>query len=193
MTSGGGPDAFTFVVVAYDLPERIESVCPWQDRVYVGLADGSLIVLEPEFELHEDGPWSVERHVKGVGKKAITHMEPAPSLSSLFVLSSSGLQLLKLPELDVVPQVRTVHHRRGFLGDIVQVTVSGSPFRFAWNDAKALLCVAVRKTLVFYALEDMSLIETNTVVIPDTLRIMAWCGDRLCYGSYLIRTEYRSI
>lgn len=102
----GGPDAFTFVTVAYDLPERIESLCPYKDRVYVGLFDGSLVVLEPEFELHEDGPWAIEKHLKGFGKRGITQLEPVPSLSALLSLSNSGVMLHVLPELKQLAQVQ---------------------------------------------------------------------------------------
>ena len=183
MSSFEGLDAFTFVTVAYDLPERIDAVCPWKDRVYVGLADGSMVVLQPEFELHEDGPWDIERHVKGIGKKSISHLEPAASLSALFVLSQSGIQLYSLPELESIAQVHSGSVNAFRLIHSIQVPVSGGvPFRFAWNDEKSCLCVAVRRSLIFYTLEETQFIETNTVVIPDTLKVMAWCGDVICYG-----------
>lgn len=106
MSIGGGPEAFTFVIVSHDLPDKVESLCPYKDRVYVGLSDGSLIVLEPEFELHEDGPWSIEKRVKGFAKRGILQMEPAPSLPAMFTLSSGGLQLNSLPDLNLITHVR---------------------------------------------------------------------------------------
>ena len=72
----------------------------------MGLADGSLIVLEPEFELHEDGPWSIEKHIKGFGKKAISQLEPAPSFPAIFSLSYPGVQLHSLPQLELIAQVK---------------------------------------------------------------------------------------
>ena len=101
----GGPDAFTFVTVAYDLPERIESLCPYKDRVYVGLFDGTLVVLEPEFELKEDGPWSIEKQVKGFGRRGITQLEPVPSIPALLSLSNAGVMLHTLPQLQQLTQV----------------------------------------------------------------------------------------
>lgn len=49
------------------------------------------------------------------------------------------------------------------------------------------MAVALRRSVVFYKREGTSFIETNSVLIPDTIKLMAWCKNRLCYGT---RTRY---
>jgi len=100
-----GPEAFTFAVISHDLPDRIECVCPWNDRLLVGLADGSLIILEPEFDLYVAGPWSIQDHFKGVGKKAITQLEVISTLPGVLSLSGGVLSLHSLPDMSLLLHV----------------------------------------------------------------------------------------
>eukprot|EP00210_Caulerpa_lentillifera_P001355 g1303.t1 len=163
----GGPEAFTFAVISHDLPDRIDCVSPWHDRLLVGLADGSLVILEPEFGLDVVGPWSIQDHIKGVGKRGFIQIEVISSVPGVLTLSSGVLALHSLPGVSLISHV----------------AVSGSPYRFAWTDEESLLCVAVRKNLVFFTLQNTRFIEKTTVVIPDAVKTMAWCGNVVCYGT----------
>lgn len=41
----------------------------------------------------------------------------------------------------------------------------------------------MRKTLVFFTLQNKNFVERVTIPIPDTVKTMAWCANSLCYAT----------
>ncbi len=68
-------EAFTLEVVLDNFQKRIEALEVWEGRVFAGLADGTLMVLQEE-TLNGRGPrWQVSQAIKGFGQRRILQLQ----------------------------------------------------------------------------------------------------------------------
>ena len=71
--------AFSSSVVLDSFQKRIEVLEPWDGKVIAGLADCTLVVLQPD-QTDEIGSWQVVQALKSFSKKALLHIQvPYPS------------------------------------------------------------------------------------------------------------------
>ena len=67
-------EAFTANLVLQSLQKRIETVDVWEDKVMVGLSDGTLMILEPD-QAREDSPYQVMKALRSFGKKSLYQIQ----------------------------------------------------------------------------------------------------------------------
>lgn len=97
-----GPDTFTLSIITEEVPEKIECIGVWEDKVLAGLYDGSVVLYEPEFEEQTVGPWRLVRHAKGIGKKSLTQMDVSKSIPAILTLSDEGVKFHQLPNFELI-------------------------------------------------------------------------------------------
>jgi hypothetical protein len=74
-----GFTAYTHQTVVQQLGRTVLSLCPWEDRLLVGLADGSLLVLQQQPAADEGAtsssrPWQVVQVHKAFGRKGVLQL-----------------------------------------------------------------------------------------------------------------------
>ena len=66
--------AFRTHAVLQSLQKKIQAVEIWQEKVLVGLSDGTLMVLEPDSE-NLESPYQVVKAMRGFGKNCIYQLQ----------------------------------------------------------------------------------------------------------------------
>eukprot|EP00803_Ostreobium_quekettii_P007599 evm.model.scf_3833.1 EVM.evm.TU.scf_3833.1 scf_3833:4766-7651(-) len=167
----GGPEAFEFESACDDLQDKVECLLPWQSLLLVGAADGSLSVFDIPDQDAEDPTLTLSQRIKGFSKRALVQLDVIPTKPALLSLSDDGVHLHTLPDL---APICTVAGTRG-------------ASRFAWNQEKLTLAVAVKRKLAFHHLTGVEFMEMTTMAVPDVPLVLGWCGDAVCAG---FRKEY---
>ena len=67
-------EAFSSGLVLQSLQKKIEAVEVWENKVLVGLSDGTLMVLE-EDESRPESAYQVVKAVRGFGKKGVFQLQ----------------------------------------------------------------------------------------------------------------------
>lgn len=66
--------AFTAHAVLDSFQKKIEVLEAWDGKIIAGLADGSLMVLQPD-EVDKHGPWQVMQALKQFSKKYVLQIQ----------------------------------------------------------------------------------------------------------------------
>lgn len=138
-------------------------------RLYVGLGDGSLVVLTnagPQ-QTGSDSQWQVVQAHKAFGRKYIHQIQAIKQASLLLSLSEDGVNLHTIPQLNLT----------------CQASRTRAATRFAWSESSSMLCVAVKKKLMVYRYSGKDFVEPKEHVLSDTAQALQWCGDAVCVGT----------
>lgn len=66
--------AFTLSSVLEGFQKKIEVIEAWEEKVMAGLADGTLMVLQPD-DSGESKPWQIVQALKQFAKKAMIQLQ----------------------------------------------------------------------------------------------------------------------
>ncbi|KAK9844012.1 hypothetical protein WJX81_001849 [Elliptochloris bilobata] len=166
--------AFTCEVVLDNFQKKIEALEVWEGRVFAGLADGTLMVLQEEPSTDVGPRWQVSQAVKGFGQRRILQLQAWPERSLLLCLCEDGLTAHRLPSLALA----------------CQATRTRSAGRFALDAASDTVAVAAKRRLLLLRFNGNEFEEAKELGLPDAALALGWCGASVCLG---FRREYATM
>lgn len=161
--------AFTATSVLTNFQKQILCLEYVRSRLYVGLGDGSLVVLTGT-DTQQTGnasQWQVVQAHKAFGRKFINQIQAIRQSSLLLSLSEDGVNLHTIPQLNLTCQANRTR----------------SATRFAWNEAASMLGVAVKKKLIMYHYNGKDFVDAKEHVLADTAQALHWCGEAIAVGT----------
>ena len=162
-------DAFVSSTVLSNFAKQILSLELIGDRLFVGLGDGSLVILARP-EQQDSNPstsWQVAQAHKTFGKKYVSQLLAIKQSTLLLSLSEDGVNLYTVPQLKLTCQANR----------------TGSASRFAWSEDLSLLCVAVKRKILQFHYDGRNFVELREYNAPDVPQALHWCGDAICIGT----------
>ena len=161
--------AFTFGSVLSNFAKQILSLELIANRLFVGLGDGSLVILARPDEQDSSAStnWQVAQAHKTFGKKYVSQLLAIRQSSLLLSLSEDGVNLYTVPQLKLTCQANR----------------TGSASRFAWSEDQSLLCVAVKRKVLQFHYNGRDFVELREYNAPDLPQALHWCGEAICIGT----------
>ena len=152
--------AFTPSTVLSNFSKQILSVEYAGDRLFVGLGDGSLIVLARRDQKHDasNSSWQVVQAHKAFGRKQAT---------LLLSLSEDGVNLYTCPQLKLT----------------CQASRTRSASQFAWSEERSMMCVCVKRKVIQFHYDGREFMELKDFNAPDVPQALHWCGEAICIGT----------
>ncbi|GLI62985.1 hypothetical protein VaNZ11_005842 [Volvox africanus] len=166
-------EAFRVQSIIETLPgnQRVESLCPWNGYLLVGLQDGTIVQFSGQ---QDEGAWQVVRGHRSLERKAVVQMAAVQLAKRplLLTLTEDGVNLLTLPDMKLK----------------FQPMGSRGASMFAWSEESQLLAVAVRRKVILYHLHGSDLLDSGERTAPDLVSTMVWVsGGVLLLG---MRRQY---
>lgn len=158
--------AFSLAPVLTNFQKQILCLGFVSNRLYVGLADGILVVLTST-AAQTDSQWQVVQAHKAFGRKYVNQLQGIKQAALLLSLSEDGVNLHTIPQLNLT----------------CQASRTRSASSFAWNEASSMLCVAVKKKLHVYHYNGKDFVEPKEHVLADTAQTLHWCGEAVAVGT----------
>ncbi|KAA6422986.1 MAG: vam6 Vps39 isoform X1 [Trebouxia sp. A1-2] len=160
-------EAFRPTTVLSNFPKQILSLEYIGERLFVGLGDGSLVVLaKPEQAQDNNSSWQVVQAHKTFGRKYVSQLQAIKQSTLLLSLSEDGVNLYTIPQLKLTCQANSTR----------------SASRFAWSEDKSMLCVAVKRKVMQFHYDGRDFVELKAYSAPDTPQALHWIGDAICIG-----------
>lgn len=164
-------EAFKPSTVLSNFPKQILSLEYIGERLFVGLGDGSLVVLaQPEQPGDGNSSWQVVQTHKPAGRKYVSQLQAIKQSTMLLSLCEDGVYLYTVPQLSIRCRASSTR----------------SASRFAWNEDKSLMCVAVKQFMhhkvVQFHYDGREFVELKSFNAPDIPQALHWCGDAICIG-----------
>ena len=162
-------EAFTATTVLSNFQKQVLCLETVHNRLYVGLGDGSLLVLsDPGNQQHSsDSQWQVVQAHKAFGKKFVSQLLSIKQSALLLSLSEDGVNLHTIPQLKLT----------------CQASRTRSAARFAWSESSSMLCVAVKRKLAIYRYDGKDFVDPKEHTLPEAPQALQWCGDAVCYAT----------
>ncbi|XP_039010513.1 vacuolar sorting protein 39-like [Hibiscus syriacus] len=162
-------------------PNKIDAIESYGSKLLLGCSDGSLRIYgsdpsadrSPPSDPHalRKEPYSLERTVSGLSKKALISMQVLESRELLLSLSES-IAFHRLPNLET----------------IAVITKAKGANVYSWDDRRGFLCFGRQKRVCIFRHDGgRGFVEVKDFGVPDTVKSMSWCGENICLG---IRKEY---
>lgn len=158
--------AFSLTPVLTNFQKQILCVETVGSRLYVGLGDGSLVILTST-NADIDSHWQVVQAHKAFGKKYITQLQAIKQSALLLSLSEDGVNLHTIPQLKLT----------------CQASRTRSATSFAWNGASSMLCVAIKKKLHIYHYSGKDFVDPKEYSLTDVVQTLHWCGEAVAVGT----------
>ncbi|CAG8513221.1 6470_t:CDS:10, partial [Acaulospora colombiana] len=177
-------DAFKVSVALDKLPQKIESIFAYGQKLLIGTSAGALLVYEVKEPL-EDEPLSVnlvDTH-KTFSKRPIEQLDIIKEIGVLVSLSDGYVNIFDLNTLELQSQLAKTRGANLFaINTQIVISDDGIP-RIVTR-----LAVAVRRKLLVLTWKDTEFTDTKELLPPDKIRTMAWVSsDKVCLG---LATEY---
>ena len=157
--------AFSASVVLSNFPKQVLCLEFIGDRLYVGLGDGSLMLLAAD-STPTSSSWQVVKAHKAFGRKYVSQLQAIRQATLLLTLSEDGVNLFTVPQLKLTCQASRTRYAS----------------RFAWNEDKAMLCVAIKRKIIQFHYDGREFVEVKEYSAPDVPQALQWCGDAICIG-----------
>ena len=154
--------AFNASTVLSNFPKQVLCLEYIGDRLYVGLGDGSLVLLASD----SSSSWQVVKAHKAFGRKYVSQLQAIRQATLLLSLSEDGVNLFTVPQLKLTCQASRTRYAS----------------RFAWSEDKAMLCVAIKRKLIQFHYDGREFVEVKEYSAPDIPQALHWCGDAICVG-----------
>lgn len=162
-------EAFTASTVLSNFQKQILCLEYVNNRLYVGLGDGSLLVLSDPGNQQPGSncQWQVIQAHKAFGKKSVSQLLAIKQSALLLSLSEDGVNLHTIPQLNLT----------------CQASRTRSATRFAWSESSSMLCVAVKRKLAIYCYDGKDFVDPKEHTLPEAPQALQWCGDAVCYAT----------
>ncbi|WIA17457.1 hypothetical protein OEZ85_014302 [Tetradesmus obliquus] len=168
-------EAYEPSVVVDEFARKIDSLCVWEDNLIAGLSDGSLLFFQEQQQGSEQGSsrglssWQVTRVQKNFGKRGVQQLQALENKPYLLSLSDDGVQLHRLPELQLVSAASR--------------TARGAA-AFAWDEGRQLLATAVKKKVISHQLDiGHTFLEMTEYELPEAPCCITWVGPNILLGT----------
>ena len=155
--------AFNAATVLSNFPKQILCLEYIADRLYVGLGDGSLVLMAGN-SAPSSSSWQVVKAHKAFGRKYVSQLQAIRQATLLLSLSEDGVNLFTVPQLKLTCQASRTRYAS----------------RFAWNEDKAMLCVAVKRKVMQFHYDGREFVELKEYSAADIPQALQWCGDAIC-------------
>lgn len=198
--SGDEFKAFSCFVILDNFHKKIEVLEALDDKILAGLGDGTLVVLQQD-DRNPGGQWQVTKAYKNFGQRRILQLRvrdlfeqifqiphPCPFLLPLacdtfrrdFLLC---LQVWRSKNLlfSLSDEGVNAHHLPAFKLSCQAGRTRGAN-RFAFDETRAMLCVAAKRRLILLHYNGNEFVELKELGLPDRVMAMGWCGDNVCLG-----------
>ena len=157
--------AFQATTVLSNFPKQILCLEYIGERLFVGLGDGSLVLLAKD-SARTNSSWQVVQAHKTFGRKYVSQLQTIKQATLLLSLSEDGVNLFTIPQLKLTCQANRTKYAS----------------RFAWSEDKAMLCVAVKRKIMQFHYDGREFVEVKEYSAPDVPQALHWCGDAICIG-----------
>jgi hypothetical protein len=166
-----GRVAFEFTGILRNLPVKIECYDTWGNKLIIGTNEGVLLV----YEIQEGTDMQLADTKKGFSKKPISQLTVIQELNILISLSDG---------------IISIHSLVSFQPISVLTRLQGCSLYSMNNKHPPDMCACVKKKLVILSWENNNYIQKKELAIPDTPKVIVWCGPNLCLG---FKKEYNLI
>ena len=157
--------AFHAATVLSNFPKQILCLEYIGERLFVGLGDGSLVLLAKD-SAHANSSWQVVQAHKTFGRKYVSQLQAIKQSTLLLSLSEDGVNLFTIPQLKLTCQANRTRYAS----------------RFAWHEDKAMLCVAVKRKVMHFHYDGREFVELREYSAADVPQALHWCGEAICIG-----------
>ena len=154
--------AFIASTVLSNFPKQVLCLEYIGERLYVGLGDGSLVLLAADST--PTSSWQVVKAHKAFGHKYVSQLQAIRQATLLLSLSEDGVNLFTVPQLKLTCQASRTRYAS----------------RFAWSEDKAMLCVAIKRKIIQFHYDGREFVELKEYSAPDIPQALQWCGDAIC-------------
>ncbi len=161
-------EAFIPTVVLSNFPKQILSLEYIGERLFVGLGDGSLVVLAKPDQTQgtSNSSWQVVQAHKTFGRKYVRQLLAIKQSTLLLSLSEDGVNLYTIPQLKLTCQANRTR----------------AASRFAWSEERSMICVAVKRKVMQFHYDGREFVELREYSAPDVPQALHWSGDAICIG-----------
>ena len=157
--------AFNASTVLSNFPKQVLCLECIGERLYVGLGDGSLMLLAAD-STPTSSSWQVVKAHKAFGRKYVSQLQAIRQATLLLSLSEDGVNLYTVPQLKLTCQASRTRYAS----------------KFAWSEDKAMLCVAIKRKIIQFHYDGREFVEVKEYSAPDIPQALQWCGDAIGIG-----------
>ncbi|KAL0481518.1 vacuolar protein sorting protein VPS39 [Acrasis kona] len=184
-----GHIAFELHTIIDNIPNvKIESVAVWNDTLFIGCQDGSLLTYKVTY-LPNSKDGSAKRFncdlltvKKDFSKKSVIQLCTVPELGLLISLSDG---LVRLHVLTSLREVTTLSNSKASTQSVDGVLKGISLFALKKHRNEYVIALANNKkqiTLMNYSSKESTFRQTSELQLPDSAKSINWSGDTICVG-----------